>query len=434
MVRSKHFIYAALGTLGIYLFSAKLRRVKTEYQSYFSQLNLKLKERYSGASAAIVDLDRLDANVRFIRNKLGNEYKLRLVTKSLPSLDLLKYLLETTQTNRLMVFSEPFIVEILTNMEFASLDILLGKPLSVDAFSRLTTYRGWTSIHWLIDTKDRLNQYLFYAQRENLRIKISLEIDIGLHRGGFETIEDFTEVVKIIQQNSRYLELTGLMGYDGHVPYVPFYINKQKAIQKAFIKTLNRYRRFVDELKKHYGAEAIRNMTFNSGGSHTYFNYSDVKSSTAINDIAIGSGFVTPQQFSNLIKLGHQPSLFLSSPVLKKLESSKLPHAEKFATLLNLWNPNLSVSYFTLGGGWPGELISPVGMRRNHWWDENDLGYSNLLPNQSIVSSSDKNNIRVDDFVFYHPWQGDGMLCFRKLVLYRQAGFVGEWSTFNGGN
>jgi hypothetical protein len=418
----------------VYLIIKKRRKVKSKYQPYFTQLNLALKEQRGGSSAGIIDLDRLDSNVNFVRKKLGDDYKLRLVTKSLPSLDLLKYLMVKVQTNRLMVFSEPFLAEILFNWNPDSLDILLGKPLPVDAFVRLATYNGWNTIHWLIDTKQRLNQYLHYAQKEHIRIKISLEIDVGLHRGGFEITKDFAEVVEIIKQNSQYLELTGLMGYDGHVPYVPFCINKETAIKKAFVNVQELYDQFVDELKKYYDAKTISTMTFNSGGSHTYFYYPDYKSITPVNDIAMGSGFLAPRQFSDVIKLGHQPSLFLSSPVLKKIESSKLPHAEKLTALVNLWDPNLKVSYFMLDGGWPGELVGPAGLKRNYWWDENDLGYTNQLPNQSIVSSSDENSLNVGDFVFYHSWEGDGMLCFKKLVLYRQSGIVGEWDTYKGGN
>ena len=428
-----------LATLGvctpvIYLITLKRRKVRSEYQAYFAQLNQALKLQRGGVSAGIIDLDKLDSNVRLVRKKLDDRYKLRLVTKSLPSLDLLEYLIAKVQTNRLMVFSEAFLAEILLNMNPDSLNILLGKPLPIQAFIRLTTHRGWNSINWLIDTKERLNQYLHYAQKEHIRIKINLEIDVGLHRGGFETIEDFGEAVQIIKQNSDFLELTGLMGYDGHVPYVPFYINKERSIEKAFANAQRLYRQFVDELKKHYDDRTINTMTFNSGGSHTYFYYSHYKTNTPVNDIAIGSGFLAPQQFSDLIKLGHEPSLFLSSPVLKKIAPSKLPHAEKLTTLINLWDQNLKVSYFMLDGGWPGEPTGPEGLKRNYWWDENDLGYTNLLPNQSVLSSSDENNVNVGDFVFYHPWEGDGMLCFKKLVLYRQSGIVGEWHTCKAGS
>lgn len=427
-------IYCALIGACIYLVVIKPHKVSCSYPPYFAKLNQAIKAQRPGASAGIIDLDRLDSNMLCVRQILGKDFKLRLVTKSLPSLDLLRYLMQTGNTNRLMVFSEPFIAEILNTFDADSLDILLGKPLPADALPRLSTNKGFGTINWLVDTKERLNEYLAFAKKDSTPLKLSLEIDVGLHRGGFETMQQFDEAIEIIQQNKQYLQLTGLMGYDGHVPYVPFYINKQRAINKAFVNVQNSYTQFVEELKKHYDPAFISTLTFNGGGSHTYYYYPKFKNLTPVNDIAMGSGFLAPEQFSDLNKLGHQPALFLSSPVLKKIESSLLPHAEKISPLVNLWDPNLKVSYYMLGGGWPGEPVAPAGIKKNYFWDENDLGYTNLLPNQSILSSSDENNLNVGDFVFYHAWEGDGMLSFNKIELYRQGKIVGEWNTYKGGN
>jgi hypothetical protein len=418
-----------------YITIIKPRKTQSAYQPYFAKLNTTLKAQRPGQSAGIIDLDRLDSNVTFVRQKLGSGYKLRLVTKSLPSIELLRYLMQKGQTNRLMVFSEPYIAEILSSFNGDSLDLLLGKPLPADALPRLSVYKGWNTISWLVDTKERLNEYLTFAKKDSTPLKLSLEIDAGLHRGGFQSAKEFAEAVEIIKRNGQYLTLTGLMGYDGHVPFVPFYIDKERAIKKAFVDVQHSYSSFVDELQKHYDARTISAMTFNSGGSHTYFYYPEYKNISPVNEIAMGSGFLAPEQFSDLIALGHKPALFLTSPVLKKITSSKLPHAEKLTALVYLWDPDLRVSYFMLGGGWPGELAGPAGLKRNYLWDENNLGYTNLLPNQSILSSSDKNSLHVGDFVFYHAWEGDGMLSFKKVLLYRpQSGIVGEWDTYKGGN
>ena len=434
-MRKLKMIVALLLIIGIaYLIVIKPRKVKSEYQPYFAQMNAALRAQRGGASAGIIDLDRLDNNMAVVRKTLGNDFKLRIVTKSLPSIELLRYLMDKGNTNRLMLFSEPFIGEVLSNFNPDSVDVLLGKPIPVDAFVRLTEKKGWTTVNWLVDTKQRLNEYIAIAKQKDTLVKLSLEIDVGLHRGGFETPAELGEAVEIIKQNNRYVRLTGLMGYDGHVPFVPFYINKERTIKKAFVKVQNLYTAFVDELKKHYDAQYISTLTFNSGGTHTYFYYPAFKSITPVNDIAMGSGFVCPAQFPELLALGHQPALFLSSPVLKKIETSKLPHAEKLSPLVNFWDPNLKVSYYMLGGGWPGEPVAPAGLKKNYFWDENDLGYSNLLPNQAILSSSDENNLNVGDFVFSHAWEGDGMLAFKHIELYRQPKIVGEWDTYKGGN
>lgn len=417
-----------------YVAEIKPRKAKCSYDPYFAGLNAALKADRGGASAGIIDLDRLDSNVQLVCRALGNDYKLRLVAKSLPSLDLLRHLMQVGNTNRLMVFSEPFIAELLQNFPADSLDVLLGKPLPVEALPRLSVYPGWKTINWLIDTKQRLNDYLAFAKQTHSTLLVSLEIDVGLHRGGFETPQQLSEAVGIIKDNSAYLRLTGLMGYDGHVPYVPFYINKDRAIRKAFADVQKTYAQFTDVLKRAYDAQAFRSFTLNSGGSRTYFYYPDCKGKTPVNDIAMGSGFLAPSTFPELIKIGHQPALFLSSPILKKIASAKLPLAEKLSPIVDFWDPNLKVSYFMLGGGWPGEQVAPAGLQKNRFWEENDKGYSNLLPNQSILSSSEENDLHVGDFVFYHAWEGDGMLCFKKLILFRKGKIAGEWNTYDGGN
>ena len=434
MKRVKLIISVILIIVAAYLLYIKPHKVTCTYPDYFAAMNTALKATYGGESASVIDLNRLDHNVDVVTRKLGDKYKLRLVAKSLPSLDLLNYLMSKAHTNRLMVFSEPFITEILQNCNADSLDILLGKPLPVEALGRLSEIKGWNTINWLVDTKERLNEYLVFAKRKNTRIKISLEINVGLQRGGFESTQQLAAAVDILKADSAYLELSGLMGYDGHVPFVPFYINKDRAIDEAFTKVQESYGAFVDELKKHYDAGFVRSLTFNSGGSRTYFYYPDYKEYTPVNEIAMGSGFLAPAEFPELQKLGHQPALFLCSPVLKKLESAKLPHAEKISPLVNWWNPNLKVSYFLLGGGWPGDLVAPKGIQKNPFWDQEGKNYSNLLPNQSICSSSDESHLNVGDFVFSHAWEGDGMLCFNRILLYRQNKITGSWKTYKGGN
>ena len=86
------------------------------------------------------------------------------------------------------------------------------------------------------------------------------------------------------------------------------------------------------------------------------------------------------------------------------------------------------------GGGWPGDVVAPDGIQKNGFWDSGEKGYANLLPNQSILSSSDDSRLAVNDFVFTHPWEGDGMLCFSRLLLYRNGKITGEWATYDGGN
>lgn len=41
-------------------------------------------------------------------------------------------------------------------------------------------------MQWLIDTPERLEEYRQLAERLNRRMRINVEIDVGLHRGGVQ--------------------------------------------------------------------------------------------------------------------------------------------------------------------------------------------------------------------------------------------------------
>ncbi len=66
----------------------------------------------------------------------------------------------------------------------------------------------------------RLEQYLQLAQRLNICLKVNIEIDVGLHRGRVSSQGQFIDLLKLIQ-HSRYLKLSGLMGYDAHIAKLP---------------------------------------------------------------------------------------------------------------------------------------------------------------------------------------------------------------------
>lgn len=90
---------------------------------------------------------------------------------------------------------------------------------------------------------ERLKQYLQLAQELNLSLNINIEIDVGLHRGGVQTQQQFIVLLKLIQHNAAYLKLSGLMGYDAHVTKLPKIIKVQKKLSAiaANVSTIQKY-------------------------------------------------------------------------------------------------------------------------------------------------------------------------------------------------
>jgi hypothetical protein len=102
------------------------------YTEYFRRLNVELKDHGPGRPVVLLDLDRLDRNLAVLEERLRPPLHYRVVVKSLPSLDLLRYIVRATGTDRLMVFHSMDLVMLLGDPEFQTFDMLLGKPLPRD--------------------------------------------------------------------------------------------------------------------------------------------------------------------------------------------------------------------------------------------------------------------------------------------------------------
>jgi D-serine deaminase-like pyridoxal phosphate-dependent protein len=166
---------------------------------YFDGLVAALRARGAQRPVALIDLDRVDANLAQIRAVLGDSAQYRATTKSLPSYDLLRHVLSAMGSNRLMEFHAPYLRPLIEDwVQVAAgappgstqLDILLGKPLpksEVDAFYASpppAEKLAATRLRWLVDHESRLADYLAIAQSRHLKLDVAIELDVGLHRGG----------------------------------------------------------------------------------------------------------------------------------------------------------------------------------------------------------------------------------------------------------
>ena len=160
------------------------------YAEYFARLNRTLRTHGIDRPVLVIDLDRLDRNIDRVASSVAvaPAKTYRVVVKSLPSPALVDYVATRANTRALMVFHRPFL-QAMTRLRPDS-DILLGKPMPGAAVA--TFYREYTGpfdpgrqLQWLIDSDARLAQYLEFAKAQNQRLRVNLELDVGLRRGGF---------------------------------------------------------------------------------------------------------------------------------------------------------------------------------------------------------------------------------------------------------
>ena len=421
MKKSRILIAAAL-LVFLVLSALKPADEGAPYDPYFAALNEELRANGPGRPVLVLDLDRLDHNLDILMSHIRPPKSYRVVTKSLPSVDLIRYIFAKTGTSRAMAFHQPF-MNVLAK-EVPEADILLGKPMPVRAVETFYDRLGGDAdfdpsrqLQWLVDSHDRLVQYERLARERSLKMRINVEIDVGMHRGGLSRPEELGPILEAIREAPGRLELAGFMGYDAHVAHAPPLLSSQA---KALDAVLKRYQAFVDFGRARVPALFAGGLTFNSAGSKTYQLYDH---DTLVNDLAAGSGLVKPVDFDVPTLADHRPALFIATPVLKKTAGTRIPFIEFLSPLIAWWDPNRARTFFIYGGRWMAKTVSPAGLKLNTVYG--------LSSNQQILNGSDRIEAGVDDHVFLRPTQSEAvMLQFGDIVIIRAGRIVDHWPVF----
>ncbi|MFV5507690.1 alanine racemase [Acinetobacter sp. 197] len=379
---------------------------------YFQQLTWDLKQQGTGTPQLILDLKTYQRNLDYVQSKLPAQLKPRLVVKSLASPPLLQLASEKLNTRRFMVFHLPHLLEIIGT--FPQADILLGKPMPVQALKRFyqkSSSQNKANIQWLIDDIERLKQYLQFAQSQNLCLNVNIEIDVGLHRGGVSSQAQFVALLKLIQQYSSYLKLSGLMGYDAHVAKLPKIL---KCPEKSYRQSQQIYQHYKTILQQKFPDLWHEDLCLNGGGSATFMQHCQ---QSVCNDLSFGSMLLKPSDFD----LDHLSTLncalWIAAPILKVLPYSQLPGLEVLDYL-----PHPHKALFIYGGYWQANYCYPEKSRPHMLYGRSS--------NQEMVLVPKYCGLQVDDYVFLRPTQSEAVIPqFAQLYSYSKGKFM-AWDTF----
>lgn len=419
MNRRQFLFAAACSAAGVALWGSRpAGRGEGGHPSYFAQLELSLREQGLARPTMLVDLDRFDRNIDTLVHEIGVR-RFRVVAKSLPSPRLLEYAMKRAGTDRLMCFHQPFLSQIAR--ELPASDVLLGKPMPVVAADRF--YRTLvpgpfdpaSRLQWLIDTPERLRQYRELAAGRDLHLRVNVEIDVGLRRGGLADPRELARLLAVIDEDPR-LELAGLMGYEAHLAKLASLPGEQA---REFERVRLRYQGFLDALRERLGDAADgERLTCNAAGSPTYRLWSEVEG--IANELAVGSGLVKPLDFDIPTLEAHVPAIYIATPVLKTFDALSVPGLGPLNALWRLWDSNRERTFFVYGGYWKARPVSPAGLAENPVFGRSS--------NQEMLNGSKAVVLEVDDYVFYRPTQSESvMLQFGDLALVRGGRIVDFW-------
>jgi D-serine deaminase-like pyridoxal phosphate-dependent protein len=386
------------------------------HDAYFSGLNELLKREGPGRPVMLIDVERMQHNIDTLTTSVGKDKTYRVVVKSLPSVPLLGEVMTRAKTNALMVFHQPFLNAIAR--AYPDADVLMGKPMPVAAVRTFYRQLGGRSydaagkVQWLIDTEDRLLQYQALARELGVHMRINVEIDVGLHRGGLPEPEALQPLLRTISSDPEHLSFAGFMGYEPHLTGM-----RAQLEDPAVREVLTIYHGFLDGARL-AGIDPNR-LTLNGAGSHTLRIY---ERDSTMNDLSAGSGVVMPTDFDTYHLTDNTPALFIATPILKRYDDLKVAGDPWIADVLSTWNPNMRRLYYIYGGYWKARMVSPPGVPEPLYQSTN----------QSPVTTSKSVDLQVDDYMFLRPTQSEHvMLQFGDLLAVKGGRLSEYWPVFH---
>ncbi len=393
------------------------------HDAYFAALARALRRsgRMTDASTPVlvIDRDRLQANLRKVLALKAQGMPLRVVAKSLPSLPLLELITREAGTTRQMVFNLPYLLRLAADMP--SHDLLLGKPLPVGAAQAFYqqhvrgAFDPGRQLQWLVDTPARLAEYRQLARALGQPLRVNLEIDVGLHRGGFASAEALGAALALLR-GEPLLQFSGMMGYDPHVSAIPDLPGARSRAEAHAKKVYTDYKAQALAALPPLQAQADA-LTWNAAGSPTFHLHDG---SGAANEVSIGSAFVKPTEFDLPHLAGCEGACFIATPVLKSGAFELPTGVEWLGGLAKAWDRNQRHGVFLYGGQWRADPVSPEGLATS--------GLYGQSPNQQVMVGSGLQNLAPGDTVFLRPYKSEAMLQqFGDIVVVAGGEVVEHW-------
>lgn len=368
----------------------------------------------------VVDRQRLRANLAQIRQAAHAKLPLRVVVKSLPAPGLIDEASTAWKTQRAMLFNAPQLA--LVAKERPATDILLGKPLPASAARwalEQPTGEGFDprrQVQWLIDTPERLVEYRELARARGQAMRVNIEIDVGLHRGGVETEQQMSQMLDMLG-DTPLLQFSGFMGYDAHLAAIPDIAGNRASAQA---EAQSRYSAMLELARRKFNG-APPDWTLNAAGSPTFHLHDDQH---APNELSVGSAAVKPSDFDKPSLAALQPAAFIATPVLKVMDEFRLPiGAQAVSAMARWWDVNERRALAMHGGHWLADPVSPPGVAPS--------GLYGPSSNQQVMVASPSVPLAVGDWVFLRPRQSEAVfLQFGAIVVVENGKPVASWPVF----
>lgn len=281
--------------------------------------------------SAWLDMDALDHNIELVNQKT-QPVNLRLATKSIRSLDVLRYI-QARSPNfiGLMSYAADESLYLLKN----GFDNVLCAYPTLDMDSVVATFvytkQGATMI-WMVDRPEHVDRLHNVAKAHRITIEVCLDINMsmplpklyfGTKRSALMTIKDVEKLLKHIKAYPNIC-VSAAMGYEAqiaglseHLPNKALLTPAIRLLKKRSQKQISKRRRaMVDYLTK----QDYRLKLVNGGGSGS-MDFTSKQSE--ITEITVGSAYYKPAYFDYMESMkAFKPAAGFVLPVTRQPESA----------------------------------------------------------------------------------------------------------------
>lgn len=373
-----------------------------------------------------MNLDNLDKNIEIV-NKKTSAKNLRIATKSLRSLDAIKYIIEKTPHYiGVMSYSA---AESLYLLENGIDDILCAYPqMDEDSIKKsLLLQKTGKKIVWMLDNIEQwkfLNQIAEDADEDIcvcLDINLSMPLPFlyfGTKRSRTASLEQVKSLIAQTQEYKR-VKLVALMGYEAQIAglsekipgkkYQAFFINLLKKISKKDVSK----RRF--EIVQWLKSQGYELRLVNGGGSGSM---EFTCAQTEVTEITVGSAYYFPSYFSYMNTMQDlNPAAGFVLQVTRSPEKGIVTcHSGGF-----------------IASGATGRDKAPVVIYPNYLDILPNEGFGEVQTPLQILDKSKYDSIKIGDYVWLrHAKAGELSEHFNYFYCYKAGNFEFKFTTYRG--
>lgn len=382
-------------------------------RSVFSKLSM---------PCAFLDWDAFVQNVDHIA-KNTNGKKIRIATKSIRCVQVLKFILERNECFEGLMCYNPHEADFLAEVGFDNL--LLGYPtVDLEGLTKIASQiKKGKKIICMVDEKEQINLIEKIAAKNDVVFPLCIDIDMSTSFYGFHfgvrrsPIKETKDLVPLLTQilQSLNVRLEGIMGYEAQIAGVGDDAKnrflKNKVIQYLKKKSLNEIANKRKEIVKYIEKDGYHLEFVNGGGTGSLESTSKEK---VVTEVTVGSGFYAPTLFDEYRNFQYKPAIGFALPIIRK-------PADKLFTCT-------SGGFIASGAVGKEKLPTPYSPKNCKLLPLEGAGEV-----QTPVFYSGNEKLEIGDAILFRPSKaGEIAERFSHLFVVSQNKIIDQFSTYRG--